>query len=414
MSEQPFDVVVVGAGAAGLMAAGFAASSGARPLLLEKSADGGKKILISGGGRCNVLPSRLSTKEYLSTSPHARVKKILRSWSLADQRSFFEEQLGIKLVLEEETGKLFPASNRARDVRDRLVNWVREMGATLRFGVDLSRVDQRSDAIWVLGDAEGNEYLGRRVILATGGLSVPKTGSDGFGLKVARGRGHVIEPTYPALTPLLTDEKRHHDLAGLSLSVQISGRAGQEKRKSDGGFLFTHRGYSGPSVLDISDLHVRAEIEGRGAELHVRWTELGEEEWRRRFLDGGRRGVGQVLREELPGRLTLLLLEEAGIAGDLPCSELPRDRREKLLQLLLRYRLEVSGDEGYKKAEVTGGGVSLDEIDRRTMESKRMPGLFLCGEMLDCFGPIGGYNFLWAWVTGRLAGLGAAADEPSP
>ena len=408
MSKEVYDVVVVGAGAAGLMASGFAASAGASVLLLEQSSDGGRKILISGGGRCNVLPSRLSTREYISSSSHGQVRKILRSWSLADQRTFFEERLGIALVLEEETGKLFPASNKARDVRDRLVSWVREVGATLRFDTELVRVDQRSDSVWVLSDNSGDEYLGRRVILATGGLSVPKTGSNGFGLRVARSRGHAIEETYPALTPLLTESKEHHDLAGLSLAVEISGRADQETRRSSGGFLFTHRGYSGPSVLDVSDLYVRSTVEGITAQLHVRWADLGEDEWRARFLNGGRKGVGQLVREVLPVRLATLLLEEAEVPADLPCSELPRDGREKLVQLLVHYPLKLSGDEGYKKAEVTGGGVSLGEVDRITMESKRIPGLYFCGEMLDCFGPIGGYNFLWAWVTGRLAGIGAA------
>lgn len=403
-------IAVIGAGAAGLVAAYTAAQTGAPVSLLERSSDGGRKILISGGGRCNVLPSRLSTKEYVTGSDPKILRKILRSWPLAKQRIFFEEELGIRLVLEEETGKLFPEGNRARDVRDRLVEAAREKGVDFQFNTEVTGLAGQEDGRWSVEVAGRPPLVVDRVILSTGGLSVPKTGSDGFGLRVAERLGHTISPLYPALTPLLSTPPRHGHLAGLSLDIHLDARAQDERRSSAGGFLFTHRGYSGPTVLDLSDIPVRAASEGREARVAVRWTARGEEEWRETFLEGGRRNIFALLRDLLPIRLCEMLLHESGLEGDATCAELKRENREQLIRSLVDYELPITGDEGYKKAEVTGGGVRLEEIDRQTMESQRAPGLFLCGEMLDAFGPIGGYNFLWAWVTGRAAGLGAAGS----
>ena len=398
---------MIGAGAAGLLAAYFAAKSGAPVTLLERSADGGRKILISGGGRCNVLPSRLSTKEYVSGSDPKLLRKILRSWPLAKQRIFFEEELGIRLILEEETGKLFPEGNRAREVRDRLVESVRSRGVDLLFNTEVSGLDPIPRGGWRVERREGEPLRFDRIILATGGLSVPKTGSDGFGLRATEKLGHRIEPLYPALTPLLSTPPPHAHLAGLSLDVWLTARSAEERRTATGGFLFTHRGYSGPTVLDLSDIPVRAAAAGAEARVSVGWTERGEEEWRELFRRGGRSQVGGILRDLLPARLAGVLMEEAGVAEEVTCAELKREGREHLIRNLVDYELPINGDEGYKKAEVTGGGVRLEEVDHLTLESRRSPGLFLCGEMLDAFGPIGGYNFLWAWVTGRAAGLGA-------
>ena len=404
---QPYSTIVIGAGAAGLMAAGFAASTGKSVLLLERTADGGKKIVISGGGRCNVLPSRLSPSDYITSTSPSAMKKILRAWPLADQRRFFEEELGLPLRLEEETGKLFPETNRARDVRDGLVEWGRRRGAQFRFNQVVRDVRPSGDGAWRV-IMEGEELSASRVILATGGLSVPATGSDGIGLAIARRLGHTIAPTYPALTPLTCDEPTHHALAGVSLPLQLESPGPDGRFRTEGGFLFTHRGYSGPAVLDISHVAVLSRINGgERREIYARWIDRGEDAWRKALLDGGNRRVLALLVDELPSRLAEMLVAEIGIEHERRCADLRREEREKLVAKLTRYRLPWSGDEGYKKAEVTGGGVSLDEIDVRTMESLLHPGLHLCGEILDAFGPIGGYNFLWAWGTGRRAGEGS-------
>ena len=394
-------IVVVGAGAAGLLAAIFAAGQGRRVVLLERTKDGGRKILISGGGRCNILPSELDPSRYVTASSPATMRNILRSWPLDGQRRFFEEELGLTLVLEPETGKLFPATNRARDVRDGLVSLARRRGAEVRFDSKVTDVTRAGDALRV--DVDGGEALAAAaVILTTGGLSVPATGSDGIGLAIARRLGHTVNETYPALTPLTADPPVHAPLAGISPVVTIE--APGQKFRTTGGFLFTHRGYSGPSVLDVSHLAVRSRLCGEHQPVVVQWTDLDTAAWEAIFSRGGTGTVANVVRRHLPERLANALLVEAGVPDDRTLSHLGRDERKRLVTLLARYPLPWTGDEGYRKAEVTGGGVALGEIDPRTMESRLHPGLYLAGEILDAFGPIGGYNFVWAWVTGRAAG----------
>lgn len=412
MPQPEFPVVVVGAGAAGLMAAIHAAESGRRVVVLEGKQDGGRKILISGGGRCNLLPSELMPRRFQSEAPPNLVRRMLQAWPLAEQRRFFERDLALPLALEAETGKLFPASNRARDVRDRLLDGARQRGAELRFGQRVSDL-RPTPGGWQVTLDSGTVPCSH-VILATGGLSVPATGSDGTGLAIARRLGHVIRDTYPALTPLIADPPVHASLAGVSLPVTISARLEDQRLSSQGGFLFTHRGYSGPAVLDVSHLAVRSRLAGTRAELLVNWTGASDEQWDRRLQERSSRAVLTLLRESIPGRLAERLLQEAGIPAEARVAQLLRDRRRALVQRLVGYRLPWTGDEGYKKAEVTGGGVALEEVHPGTLESRRHPGLYFCGEMLDAFGPIGGYNFAWAWSTGRTAGLAQNAREAGP
>lgn len=402
-------IAVVGAGAAGLMAAIFAARGGRRVVVVESTLDGGRKILISGGGRCNVLPSALDESRFVTDSSPNSLRKILRSWPLAEQRAFFETELALPLRLEADTGKLFPASNRARDVRDALVAEARQRGVAFRCGVRVEALlpPTSSEAPWTLRLADGSELSADAVIVATGGLSVPTTGSDGSGLAWLAALGHRLHPTYPALTPLLQEPPRWASLAGVSLEVTLRATLAKRAYEVRGGFLFTHRGFSGPAVLDLSHLAVRAAMEGRGQEIYVDWANRAASAWDE-DLRSARGGVASVLRPFLPERLALALLDEAGIAPDLRAAELARGRRLALVEALTRLPLPWTGNEGYRKAEVTGGGVDLGEVDARTLESRRQPRLFLCGELLDAFGPIGGYNFAWAWATGRAAGIGAA------
>jgi predicted Rossmann fold flavoprotein len=405
-NRQP--IVVIGAGAAGLLAAIFAAGTGQRTLLLERTRDGGRKILISGGGRCNVLPSHVEPAQYTTGSSANTLKKILRSWPLAEQRQFFENEVGIPLALEEETGKLFPVSNKARDVRDSLLQLAVHRGAVPRFDTSVVELEPpRANEPWRVRLGDGSVLPASAVVIASGGLSVPATGSDGTGLTIVRRLGHTVNTTYPALTPLTADPARHADLAGVSLSVRLEAPLDRGRFGTEGGFLFTHRGYSGPSVLNVSHLAVRSR-EGTGSRqpVLVQWTERGAEEWERTLIEAPSGTVGSLLRRSLPARLAEALLREMGMQPDRSLAQLRREERIMLVDALARYPLPWTGDEGYKKAEVTGGGVALGEIDPRTMESRVHPRLFLCGEILDAFGPIGGYNFFWA---GRAAGRGAAA-----
>jgi predicted Rossmann fold flavoprotein len=250
------------------------------------------------------------------------------------------------------------------------------------------------------------------VIVATGGLSHPGTGSDGLGLGLLQKLGHTVHPTYPALTPLMAEANPFSDLAGVSLNVTLTARAGARIASATGGFLFTHRGYSGPAVLDASHVAARSLAEGsEPARVIVQWSELHETEWVQALRPRGTTLVASVVRALLPTRLASSLLSLARVPDGCTLASLRREDRLRLIETLVRFPLPWTGCGGYDVAEVTGGGVALSDIDPATMESKRHRGLFLCGELLDAFGPVGGYNFLWAWCTGRCAGLGAARSE---
>ncbi len=415
-------VAVIGAGAAGLVAAAFAASAGARVTLFERTRDGGRKILISGGGRCNVLPSVLAPERFVSDSPAHLVRGMLRAWPLHDQRAFFEDDLRIALALEEESGKLFPRSNKAKDIRDALVGFARSKGVDVLFETTVTDLSSSADGFSV--HSSKGEHRVDRVVVATGGLSVPSTGSDGIGLGIARRLGHRMIDTYPALTPLLGGDAMHASLAGVSLNVRLRARVGSKVTETFGGFLFTHRGYSGPSVLDISHLTSRslptvvssvdpATVEAQAKEgptIRAQWSTRSADDWAA-DLEARSASVAAILARHIPARLAEHLMREGGLPADRRTSSLKRSERLALLDALTSYPLPWTGNEGYKKAEVTGGGVALDEVDAKTLESKKVTGLYLCGEMLDAFGPIGGHNFAWAWATGRAAGLAAGTFD---
>ena len=387
-------VIVIGAGAAGTMAAIFAARSGAETLLLERTRDGGRKILISGGGRCNVLPMQLDESRFVTDSSPNLLRKMVRAWPLAEQRAFFENELGIALVEEAESSKLFPASHRARDVRDGLLAHAAASGVQLMMDTTVTGIIPVTSG-WRV-EREGADALDAdAVIVATGGLSVPNTGSDGFGLRMLAALGHEMHTTYAALTPITANAPAFNSLAGVSLTVTLTARSAERSATATGGFLFTHHGYSGPSVLDVSHVMVRSRAEeDSSARLSVRWTALGDTEWERALKPNGARTVTGAVRAELPDRLAATLLQVAKVDAARTLSELRRAERLRIIETLVRGDLPWTGDEGYKKAEVTGGGVALSEVDSRTMQSKRHKGLFVCGEALDAFGPIGGYNFL--------------------
>jgi predicted Rossmann fold flavoprotein len=397
------EVVVIGAGAAGLVAAIFAARGGADVLVVESTAEGGKKILISGGGRCNVLPSHLAAERFVTDSAPHTMRRLLRSWPLTQQRAFFERDLDVPLALEEETGKLFPVSNRARDVRDALQRRARQAGVQFHFGRSITNVEHTQEN-WRLQSNRGT-LEAARVIVATGGLSVPATGSDGTGLRFVEALGHRVTSPYPALTPLITDPPVHRSLSGISLTVRLRARATSESKivETTGGFLFTHRGYSGPSVLDVSHVATR----NPGAVIRAQWSSLTSEAWVDVLMPRNA-SVNTAMSAHVPQRLAAQLMDECGVPGDRRLNELRRTERGAVIEALTSYVLPWTSDEGFKKAEVTGGGVALEEVHPGTLESLRYRGLFLCGEMLDAFGPIGGHNFAWAWATGRLAGIGAS------
>jgi predicted Rossmann fold flavoprotein len=335
------------------------------------------------------------------------VRRFLRSWPLDEQRAFFERDLHIPLKMETETGKYFPVSDHARDIRDRLVAHAEREGVTFRFDTrvtDLARGEQGWSAQTTTGAIDADA-----IVMATGGRSVPATGSDGAGFDLAKRLGHTIHPTYPALTPLLCDSSRHAALSGISLTVRLRARWQNKTTESHGGFLFTHRGYSGPSVLDVSHVAVRSRMGGGDrASIRARWCELDAAAWTALF-SGASGLVLTAVARQLPTRLAEQLLIESLVPLDRRASSLTRAERLALIERLTSYDLPWTGDEGFKKAEVTGGGIPLEDVHPYSLESRIAPGIFFCGEILDAFGPIGGHNFSWAWATGRMAGNAISA-----
>ncbi len=407
MTGAPADVIVVGAGAAGLMAARCAAARGRSTLLLEKNERPGLKILISGGGRCNLTTTRTGQDLEAQYGPRRGrwLRHALRAFPPGDLVALIEGQ-GVPLH-EEDLEKIFPVSRKARDVLDACVRLCTAAGASLRLGEPVCSITRDGDAFVV--QSETAVHRCQSVVLATGGLSYPKTGATGDGYAFARGLGHTLTPTVPALAPLLCEAAWVRDLQGIVLhgvrlaSLDPAGRVVTERTRP---ILFTHLGLSGPAPMDLS-----GDIEEHGGGTlrfdfapDVPADEL-ERQWLQQAQASGRAGIAAVLPPHLPERVRAALCQLAEVDG--PLAQLDKDGRRRLLRTVKDLRLPVRRSRGFDHAEVTRGGVPLDEVDPRTMQSKRCPGLFLCGEILDVDGPIGGFNFQAAFATGRLAGLHA-------
>lgn len=404
-------LAVVGAGAAGLTAAIFAGRKGVRALVLESRERPGAKIRVSGGGRCNVLPSVSTPEDFHTEGSRHSLRKLLASWPLPEVTAFFERDLGIALKVED-TGKVFPVSDDPREVVAALLGALERVGGRLAAGcrvAEVRRLEQvggASGARFELSTAAGQLARARRVILATGGRSLPKTGSDGAGLELATRLGHQPRASYPDLVPLIAGDPGWGELAGLALRaclrVERDGRIALERT---GDFLFTHKGFSGPVALDVS-WQLTAPF-AQGGTLRAHWLGRSNPDWEVWLRRGGARTIELALRDELPRRLVQRLIALSGVPAERQLAQLSREERQRLVDVLASCPLSVAGDEGYRVAEVTGGGIALEDLEPGGFESRVVPGLHFAGEMIDVQGRIGGFNFLWAWVSGRKAGEGA-------
>ncbi len=389
-----YDAIIIGAGAAGLMTTIVARRGGAKVLLLEGQNKVGAKILMSGGTRCNVTNKEVSERDY-NSQQIVRVRNCLRAFDNNEAIAFFKD-LGVELALEP-TGKYFPITNSGKTVLDALL---KVAGPCIKTNCKVHSV-KYDDIYHVAG--EGFCYQAHHVVLATGGLSYPTTGSDGVGYRLAAGFGHTLIDTTAALTPLTTEDKQLKSLAGITLPVRLTLMVDGKKAVSfEDSFLFAHFGFSGPAALDISRHWVKAE--GKKELLVSFMPAISEADFENTLLSATNRKVKTVLTDHLPQRLADVLLAQAGISTDLLLNQLSKPLRQKLITLCLRNPLAITGVVGYSKAEVTAGGIDWKDINGKTLESNLQPGLFFVGEILDVDGRIGGFNFQWAWASGHAVG----------
>jgi len=404
-------VCIIGAGPAGLMAAIHAAQA-ATTTVIEANAKPGRKLLLTGGGRCNFI--HVGKPQEIAQA-FGKGGRFLRHslYELPPEAviAFFRER-GLAARVEPD-GCVFPASDRARDVLEVLLRQADALGVRFAFGQSV--VDLAADDAGFTVRTKDQRISTARVIIATGGVSWPQTGSTGDGYRLAAKLGHTIIPPKPALLPLVAQEKWVGELAGVSLAdVRISAVVKGRKVSAIGNMLFTQSGIGGPAVLDLSRLladELSESSAGIAASIDMA-ANLDEAEFDRRLRetiqDHPKKTVANMLAESLPRQLSHVICRLAGCDCDLQVSQLPAQMRKRIVSLIKGLPLRITGTELIAKATVTRGGVSLKEIDPKTMESRIRPGLFFAGEVIDVDGPCGGYNLQASWSTGALAGRSAA------
>lgn len=415
------DLVIVGAGAAGLAGAIFAAETlsgtARRVVLLDGATTIGAKILVSGGGRCNVSHYEVRPEDF--HGPRVLIRNVLAAFPVQAAIEWFAS-LGVELK-REETGKLFPVTDRARTVLDALIRRCRDLNVEILTGHRVSEAtiipsasNQPNGSTFLIRHQQGTMQA-RYIMLATGGRSLPRSGSDGSGWAIARSFGHHVTPTAPALVPLvLEDTFPHAALSGVSMTVELSTLVnGRQIDRRTGSLLWTHFGVSGPVVMDASRFYSLAKQAGDPVEVRCNFVpgsdaQAVDRELVRRIGASPHLSVKKLLAAYVTERVAEALCRLCRLDPGTPSARLTRDRRTSLVRTLTEVTLPVVRDRGWNYAEVTAGGVPLAEMNFRTMESKLVPGLYLVGEMLDCDGRIGGFNFQWAWATGFIAGRAAA------
>ena len=420
MPSRSADLAIVGGGAAGLTAAIFAAeaarSADFRIVVLDSARILGAKILVSGGGRCNVTHHEISPRDF--NGSQNIVRNVLAEFDVAATIRWFAS-LGVELK-REPTGKLFPTADSARAVVKALLDRCNVLKVTLSTGNKVTTIVPPAEADRCFQIQQPDGVLScARLILATGGRSLPRSGSDGSGWEILRSLGHTVTPTYAALVPLiLSPQFFHAELAGISQDVELSVFLNNKRiDHRAGSLLWTHFGISGPVVMDASRhwtiAHENAQANGAAPTLQCNLLP-GEnfqqvEQWM--IQSAANRPKASMLThisQRLTERTAAVLLRHAEIDSAMVAGQLSRESRRKLVHALTALVLPVAQHRGWNYAEVTAGGVPLSEVDYRTMQSRKIPGLHLAGEVLDCDGRIGGFNFQWAWATGFLAGRAAA------
>lgn len=412
-------VLVVGAGAAGMLAAGFAGAGGADTILLERNDRPGRKVMITGKGRCNVTNDRRSVQELIANVPRNGrfLYGAFSRFMPEDVMEFFESR-GVELKVER-GGRVFPVSDKASDIVDALAAFAGRYSTIVKGRAVKLMLD--GGEVSGVETEGGDKIYADKVIIATGGLSYPATGSTGDGYELARQAGHKVVPAVPSLVPLEIHEGFCSRLMGLSLrnvalKVLDTDKGGKEIYKDFGEMLFTHFGVSGPIVLSLSNLAADALAAGKDVELELDLKPaLSEEKLdariQRDFVQYSRKQVLNGMKDLLPQRLIPVVLDMSYVDENKFINQVSREERHRLLQTLKHFVITISATRPIAEAIVTAGGVSVKEIDPKTMESKRIKGLYFAGEVMDIDGYTGGYNLQAAFSSGHAAGEAAAAEE---
>ena len=390
-SIQKYDVIIIGAGAAGMMSAIEAGKRGRKVLLVDHSRKIGEKIRISGGGRCNFTNTNTHSSKFISKNPNFAISAL----SQYTQNDFINLIKKHKIEFhEKKLGQLF-CDGSAQQIIDMLLSECEMAKVTLRKGVVVENVDKQGDQYLI--DANSEKYSCDSLVIATGGLSIPKIGASKFGYEVAKKFNLNIIETLPALVPLTFNEKilmMCRELSGLSLEAIVS----FNKTIFEEGMLFTHRGLSGPSILQISSYWKLGNNIKINLSPNLDVFKLLED----RKNSNPKQDINTVIVEILPKRLAHMICKENNVSGNI--SELSNKILKELSDAINAWVINPIGSEGYRTAEVTLGGIDTDEISSKTMMSVKHPGLFFIGEVVDVTGHLGGYNFQWAWSSGYVAG----------
>jgi len=415
-----YDVIVIGGGPSGLMAALSAQEQGAKTCLIEKGNKLGNKLAISGGGRCNVT-NRLPEDEVIKNIP-GNGRFLYSAFSIFNNEDIidFFEGLGVALK-EEDHGRMFPVSNSAKSVVQTLVNRLHELGVVVRENTSVQTIEYGNEG-HLIHLQSGEKVKAKAVVLAVGGKSVPHTGSTGDGYPWAKQAGHTITDLYPTEVALTSRESfiKRRSLQGLSLrqvALSVLNEKGKKIITHEMDMIFTHLGISGPATLRCSQFVVKELMKGKRSvtmELDI-FPQIAKHELQDQLLaniqEDARKAIKNILKQWVEERLALFILQKGEIDPDKQGAHISKEEIIYIVETLKHFTFQVHGSLPIEKAFVTGGGVSTKEIVPSTMASKIMPGLYFCGEILDIHGYTGGYNITSALVTGRLAGMNSAWES---
>ncbi|MBU1557579.1 NAD(P)/FAD-dependent oxidoreductase [Patescibacteria group bacterium] len=410
-SQKEYDLVVIGGGPSGMMMAGRAAELGARVLLLEKNKDLGKKLRITGGGRCNITNAEFNVREFLNNFPESKnfLFSPFSKFSSKDTFDFFEKK-GLPLVVESRK-RAFPESQKAEHVFKLLERYVRSNGGEIKTDSQVVKMSKESGKIKSIETKKGEKYFAKNFAIATGGASAQWTGSTGDGFKWLEKLGHKIKEANPNLVPLTTNEKWIHKLSGLTLSfMKISFIQDEKvKFKKTGKILFTHFGVSGPLIINSAFEAKKLLKKGKVFASIDIFPDTEESDLDKRVLKLFENNKNKSLKNILPEMLLKNLAKEILNLPDINMAEkqansVTKEERKKLVKKMKDLRFEITGTLGLDKAIITDGGIILEEVDFKNMTSKKYPNLYLLGDVLNVNRPSGGFSLQLCWTTGHVAG----------